>query len=281
MSNYITLGSAAIGSIEPRPDQQARLDEITKRLQTDEFYVKTTESIPRKCIDGRSPKAGFTDFAPNAAGGTETLLIADELTQQRFHDGDDDTSDDFARLIDFLHSKGYQCGGHTDDHAGGDTSGCGANDKLPVIMQFLAGHGTVVRAAAEALGVSVDAADHERITARARQLVGENRYANGARMLATLRKKTHDAAIDPLVGRHNEVIAVINTKQHTTLDRNALMKEFGETYEAFNVDVWSFPEAARQIAQHEGAPALELAMVYYNLATAYVLGGANLRIIIR
>lgn len=279
MTDFITLGTAAIGSIEPHEEQQARLTEITERLASDEFYVATTEDVPRKCIDGRSPIGGFTDFAPNAAGGTETLLIADELTQQRFHDGDNDTSDDYARLIDFLQLQGCKCGGHTDDHAAGDVSGCGANDKLPAIMEFIAEHGDVVRGAAEALGVLVNDKLHDQLVSRADQLTAAKRYANGAAMLKVLQEKAGDDMVDPLTGKHNEVVVVINTKPHATLDRNALLQEFGEEYEAFNVDVWSFANAAKLIA-NEDAQALELAMIYYNLATAYVLGGPNLRVIV-
>lgn len=280
MTDFITLGKAAIGTIEPHDYQQQRLDELTERLLGEEFYVATGETLPSRCIDGRSPKDGFTDFTPNAAGGTETLLIADELTTQRFYDGDDDTSDDYARLIDFLQEHGCRCGGHVDDCVDSVASGCGANDKLPAIIQFIAEHDDVVRQAVEAIGVNVHDNFHQQIVSQARELKTKKRYANGADMLKVLQKKAGEKVVDALVGKHNEVVAVINMQPSTTLNRPALLQEFGEMYQAFNVDVWSFAEAARLIAP-DNPEMLELAMAYYNLATAYVLGGQNLRLIVR
>lgn len=275
---FITLGPAALGSIEPHDTQQERLDDITERLLTDEFYVTTNETLPRKCIDGRSPAAGFSEFAPNAAGGSETLLIADELTEGRFHTASQDTAGDFHQLLTFLKENGHRVGGHGDDHAIAPASGCGANDKLPAIIQFMAEQSAVIRSAAEAIGVTVNDEAHARIIAKAQVFLDEDRFAAGAIVLETLRNDAGDAAIDKLTGAHNEVVAVINMKSQTTLDRNAVKREFGDTYQAFNVDAWSFAPAARVLG---GAEEAVIAMVYYNLTTAYVLGGPGLRVVVR
>lgn len=280
MTDFITLGKAAVGIIEPHDNQQQRLDELTERLQSNEFYVATEEKIPSRCIDGRSPKGNFADFTPNAAGGTETLLVADELTAQRFCDDTTDTSSDYARLLDFLQKHDYCCGGHIDSHANSIASGCGANDKLPAIVQFIAEHGDAVRQAAEAIGVSTQTDTHEHIVTRARQLQKQKSYANGATMLNVLKEKAGEENVDTLDGAHNEVAVVINMQPSTTLNRQALLQEFGEMYEVFNVDVWSFVETARRIGGEE-TEALIQAMVYYNIATAYVLGGPSLRVIVR
>lgn len=272
------LGAKAQGTIEAGPEQQERLQEFVERVRGGEFHVRVDEVIPRRCIDGRSPEDGFNDVAVNSAGGTETILVADLLTTERFHQDGANTNEDYGRVVDFLQDAGYKVGGHSDDHAEGEKSGCGANDKLPAIMHFMATEPDTLLQTAKAFGVNVDEATHSAITQKAASLVSEEgRFSAGGELLRTLREKAGDEAVDPLSGAHNEVIALINTEYGTTLDRNALKAEFGENYQAFNVDVWAFSEAAKAISlSEEEAKAKEVAMLYYNVAAAYVLGGPNL-----
>lgn len=253
----------AIGSIEPRDDQQAFLDEFITKVSTGEFHVPTVETIPSSCIDGR-PGGGLR---PNAAGGTNSLVVAEDLVN--------DTQETYevtyrASLLKIL-TAGFTIGGHDDDHASYEKSGCGACDRLSDIYSFIATKGDVLRAIAGQLGVSVSDDLHAKIMTNA--AVRQN-YSSGSRLKAQLFE--NGGVVDHLRGEHNEVIAVINLRPGTTLDRDALEKEFGQDYEAFNVDVWSFAGGAAILSDNPDAAVT--AMVYYNLATAHVLCGPGMQV---
>lgn len=277
---FIELGSAAIGTIEARSHQQQRLDEMTQRLGRGEFHKQITNgvTIPARCVDGRSLKEGVHPLAPNAAGGSESLFVADDLTMHRFGNSHESTLSDYTKTLEALKEAGYEVGGHTDVHANAPMSGCGANDKLPQIYEYIARHGDTIKTVLGTLGVEVTDATHRLIVHNAGV---RSEYSSGAALLKTLRAKAHNDFIDILDGVHNEVAAVINKHPGTTLDRQALKEVFGPEYQAFNVDVWSFAEAARVISlTPEEVAQKEIAMLYYNLATTFVLAGPKMRVIV-
>jgi len=276
---YLTLAEAE-GAIEAGPDQQERLNEVTARLQSGEFHNEAEGLIPVICIDGRW--GGF-HMLPNAAGGTETIFVGDDLTVRRYTSADGTTIGGYTNVMDRIIALGGQVGGHDDEHHSPEGSGCGANDKLPLIYDFMVRKGDAIRNVAGALGIQVTDQLHEKIIGNAE---ARTSFGSGADMLAALEAQDDEVIVEHLGGAHKEVIAVINTKEGTTLDRQALLDEFGEDYESFNIDVWAFENAARMILADDNDVADETevsemvtAMVYYNLATAHVLTGKNLRVI--
>jgi hypothetical protein len=275
---YLLLPLAE-GAIEAREDQRERLEEFTRRVALGEFHVKTDVKIPVGCIDGRNSADGLAP-KPDSAGGTESIFVADDLTTKRLAGRDESTVQGYRNTLAYLQFKGYPVGGHDDDHAphdNPDSSGCGANDKLPLIYNFIARQGDALRAVAASLGVHTSDESFANIMANA---VGRTEFSNGRELLDALNEAGSDH-VDPLVGKHNEVVAVINTKEGATLDRVALAEEFGEQYEAFNVDVWSFREAAQITSEtEEEVEAKIFAMTMYNLATAHVLCGKNMRVVV-
>jgi hypothetical protein len=137
-----------------------------------------------------------------------------------------------------------------------------------------------IRALAESIGVEVDNQTHETIVGNAR---GRTEFSNGTELYDVLDAAIGNEAIDHLRGSHNEVLAVINKRANTTLDRDVLELEFGPNYEAFNVDAWAFQEAANMIStidDSDEAKQKVAAMAYYNFATALVLGGPGLRVVV-
>lgn len=275
MITVIPTLDIAEGSIEARGSQE-RSGEVTERLAKGEFHVAVEATIPCKCIDGRP---GAIGLASNAAGGSETLMVADDLTSKRFADESSTTLAHYRNVLDVLQSEGYPVGGHNDNHAHGEASGCGANDKLPLIYNFIARRGDELRALTESLGLTVSDDLHEKLVGNAG---ARTEFSAGAELLSALEEAAGPESIDNLVDGHNEVAAVINMRSGTTLDREALAREFGSEYQAFNVDAWSFAEAARAISlSQEEADEKVVAMVYYNLATAGVLCGKNMHVIVR
>jgi hypothetical protein len=264
-----------IGQIQAGPEQQEYLEDVTAQLASGAFHVETIGRIPFGCIDGRDTRDGLYP-KPDSAGGTETLFVADDLTSKRF-DTDGTTLTAYSATLNFVRQASYEVGGHTDEHAHGEGSGCGANDKLPIIYGYIAQYGDSLRELAGQLGVT---ASDEEFAIIMNNAAGRSEFSSGRALLDALREYGDEAA-DLLSGEHKEVAAVINTRPGTTLDRRALRVAFGEDYEAFNVDVWTFDEAAELIAPSpEKRDAVKLAMTLYNLATAHVLCGPQMRVII-
>lgn len=273
MPHNVFLLTQATGTIQAGPDQQTRLDELTSRLAAGDFFVPVVQKLASKCIDGRP---GAKAIAPNSSGGSETLMVADDLTYKRFAAGS--TLEGYSLVLNELQEAGQPIGGHTDDHARDAASGCGANDKLEPIYAFIAEHGEVLRGLAIELGVSVEDVAHDLIVTNA---AARTEFSPGSELLTVL-ETADPKAVDVLNGEHKEVITVVNTVAGTTLNRLALAAEFGPSYQAFNVDAWTFPEVAAFLAKNEAeVPALVLAQTYYNFATAHVLCGPQMRVIVR
>jgi hypothetical protein len=126
---------AAKGNIEPREDQLERFDEFVEDLKTGEFHKTTDKTIPCKCIDRRLCEQGLE--GPNSAGGTLSLVVADDLTRKRFATEDGSIAGATAQIGNMLEACDQPIGVHTDTHARDDASGCGANDKLSEIYMNL------------------------------------------------------------------------------------------------------------------------------------------------
>lgn len=266
---FSPLGEAGGGAIEAGEDQHERLEEFTDRVGRGEFHKETTGTIPCTCIDGR-PCSNNKELMPNAPGGTEAMMIADDLTTKDFAlDGDNTTRGQHANLVKFLKEQGYPVGAHID---------CGANKHLAKIYAYIAQNGSTLKTIAESLGYEVGGEDHALITGRAAE---RTEFSDADDILGVVREE--GGRVDELEGEHKEVVAILNKRKGTTLDRDAVKAEFGEDYEAFNVDVWSFNEAARVTSHMGGEDEVrqkELATLYSTFATAGFLCGPNMRIVV-
>ena len=159
----------------------------------------------------------------------------------------------------------------------GETSDCGANDKLDKIYDVIARKHETIREIVETyFGFDVPEEVHKLIWSRALE---RRQFSKGSELLDALHESGGE--VDPLRGDHKEVIAVINKRAGTTLDRQAVEDKYGSNYEVFNIDVWSFEEAARIISPKEAEDeqlAKKIAMAYYNVATALTLCGPKMRV---
>jgi len=260
----------AEGNIEATDTQRERVDELTERLMSGELHVGTEHTVVCGCIDGRSPATP----KPNSAGGSESLMVADDLTNKQFAGNDGTTLAAYRNVVGFLKKIGQPVGGHDDDHASGDKSGCGANDKLEQIYDMIVRKGEHIRDLAAQYGIVIDDETHELIVSNAAQRAA---FSPGAELKAELDWVT-EGTYDRLQGSHNEVIVALNTVAGTTLDRDALREAFGDEYQAFNVDVWAFQASANLISTTDDSREAQqkvAALAYYNFATALTLCGAR------
>jgi hypothetical protein len=239
-----------------------------------EYHDATQKHIVCKCIDGR--RATDALEGPNSAGGTLSLLVADDLTSRRYINLDDSIATGFERLTRELYERGEPVGVHTDTHATGENSGCGANDKLPAIYVMITREHDYIRQVAESiLGQPIADDVHESIVARASE---RQAFSSGGDVEASV-----VGASETLEGQHNEVVAVINLVPGTTLNRQRVADEHGDELQAFNIDAWAFEASARMISEDTEDMISQkiIALTYYNLATALVLCGPNMLVGVR
>lgn len=276
------LGEAATGTIDPETRGVASevIQDAAECLHGDEFFVRTDLLLPCQCVDGRHRADGSCEPAPNAAGGSESAVIADALTTQRLMNTSDTVATHAAKVFATLGD--YEIGGHRDvAHADSEKSGCGANDKLGLILAKITDESSAIRAFLTVRGIAVTGTLHTSIVERASELVDRD-YAATAGEAVTQVTETHDGMVELLDGPHNEAILVVNTAEGTTLDRAKFREEFGDDVEAFNVDVWALQHMAEatSITTDEITPKF-VAALYYNVATALTLAGPSVRVVTR
>lgn len=264
---FRTLGDAGEGKYEAIESQQDRLEELTNRIGSGEYHCEIEERVPCRCVDDRCFSGGV--LMPNAAGGSKTMMVADDLTTKGFElGGVSTTSGQYEEMLKFLTEKGTPIGVHID---------CGANNKLQMVYDYIARNEQKLRSTAVLLGYEIKDSDHGLIVSNATKRTD---FSEGDEII--IKTKEANGRVDEPIGDHEPVLIAINRREATTLDREAVRDEFGDHYKAFNVDEWSFDEAARLISSNDSDEIRQkrTAMLYYNLATAGVLCGPNMRIVI-
>lgn len=269
-----------------------QVDTFSQEVASDRFQTPIDPTaIPHKCVDGRCECGGAQSFGPNAAGGTFSLVMADALTTSSYRHEEEKAPDHAKRMYGELIKQGYKIGGHGDEKAADETSGCGAQDKLdapedqPSILNYITRRGDDVRKIVELLtGEEVSDALHQHIMGKAQKLRTESYATNGAE----LRQSYVDASagdettVPDVEGGHKEVVLVVNTQEGTTLNRELVREELGEDMQAFNLDIHGLENGVEVISiDTEEAQEKFVAALYYNVATASVLAGPSLRVVVR
>lgn len=280
----VTLNESGRGSIGPAERiaageiTSAQVDTFIAALDGDDLYSAATTILPCSCIDGRPRKDGKNASCVNAAAGIFSLMVADMLTTQTFKAGET-TADYAANFLRHLPSEKYG------NHIAGNTvtpdeSGCGAADKMATAIALIAHHGDEMGAVASALGISIDEADLEVIIMRAADVANTMHFSHGASLAQTLQKIAGENATEATIETHNEVVAVINDRNGTTLNRQAVLAAFGDKLQAFNYDRWAMPAAIVRVngTLDESQQTLQLAAIdLYTVAVACILCGPSMR----
>ena len=250
-----------------------------------EHYVPAVQNIIGACMDGRP--GSTAEAVPNGAGGGLLYLVTDRLVRGN-SDAIDETN---ARVLGQIGQIPATVRVHRDDHAHGEDAGCAAADKVGAIFTIIAQHGEQLRSLATELGLGSDSSDeaHQQII---RHATDESKLvmASGNDLVAMVDAQLAKSAeptgahTDMLQGSHHEAAVVMNQRTGTTLDRQALAREFDrapeEHHQAFNIDTWAFAPSAE--ALYPGDPTAQqyatTAMLYYNLAAIMALCGPRMTV---
>ena len=249
-----------------------------------EHYVPAVQNIIGACMDGRP--GSTAEAVPNGAGGGLLYLVTDRLVR-----GNSDAIDEAnARVLGRIGQIPATVHVHRDDHAHGEDAGCAAADKVGAIFTIIAQRGEQLRVLATELGLGSDISDetHQQII---RHAIDESKLvmASGNDLVAMVDAQLAKSAeptgahTDMLRGNHHEVAVVMNQRAGTTLDRQALAREFDRAHEhrqAFNIDTWTFAPSAE--ALYPGDSTVQqhatTAMLYYNLAAIMALCGPRMTV---
>ncbi len=278
----------ALGAIDS--DSRIKNGEITAEgldafiEALDHFYtaVATEGDVPSQCVDGRSRQDGTYEPAPKAAAGTFSAVIGDALTNGSHRPAGANAAAHAKKVYEYLIQHGYTIGGHVADHVSGNGYGCGAEDNLERILMFIRDNSAGIQTFLKDVGVTIDDETHARIATRAASLLDENYVVSGAELRDALVATAGEQCVETLTGPHREVVLVINTEPGVTIDRAKIAEEYNDSFQAFELDVPSLQTAANALSLTP-AEALQkvTAMLYYNVATAAVLAGSSLRIVVR
>ena len=282
-----TLGVLGTGNIGPGPRIESgeiapeTVDEVNRRLATDEFYRPVSDEL-----------------RPNAPGGTFCLAVADALTTQRYYSEGEDARqhatrlfsallemndvDDLKRIIpaacmDGRHAATHTpslVGGHDGDHGLDD---CGAQKRLTEILGFITCRGDEIRSFLGGIGVAVDDETHELIVRRSKELIDTGYAVDGLSIRKAYEATAGQESVVHLQFAHGEVAAELNLDPSVTLDREKLDEAYGHAINAFNVDAGVFPKAAEVISlTSREAEQKAIAMLYYTVGTSAILGHSSL-----
>lgn len=290
MSQETMLFTIGEGGIDPEARigngeiTRELLEEVTARLQTDEFYDDIDpDLISAGCVDGRGDEIG-----PNSAGGTFSLVMADALTDQTQRNPGEKAPAHLRTMFTLLQKLGFTVRGHGDMQAHDPNCGCGAEDKLdsneadkPSILEYITRRGAEIRTFLGTLSVQVSDAQHTKTTRRAQELRDEGYATNGTELRAATIDVAGEAAAPKLPGMHVEGILVIDTRAGKALNRKRLHDAFGGQIDAFYLNVPALQLGTKQLATSEQEAADRFVSgLYYNVATAATLAN-NLRIVIK
>lgn len=249
-----------------------------------EYYVPAVQNIIGACMDGRP--GSTVEAVPNGAGGGLLYLVTDRLVR-----GNSDAINEAnARVMGRIGQIPATVHVHRDDHAHGEDAGCAAADKVGAIFTIIAQHGEQLRSLATKLGLGSDSSDeaHQQII---RHATDESKLvmASGNDLVAMVDAQLAKSAeptgahTDILQGNHHEAAVVMNQRAGTTLDRQALAREFDRAHEhhqAFNIDTWAFAPSAEALYPDDPTAQQQAttAMLYYNLAAIMALCGPRMTV---
>lgn len=287
-TQYLTFGTGSIDPsrrIENGEVSKDEIDSFVAALQTDKFYTSVSEDItPCVCVDGRGLRVGA-----NAAGGTFSLVVADALTNNAFRKAGQTAPEHAKTIYRRLLDLGKEIGGHDAVNASAPNCGCGAEDVLdsrhqtdPSILRFINEHAAEIRSFIDGLGVAIADELHNLITANAKKLRREQYATNGAELRNVYIEAGGPSCLETVAGQHYEIVLVINTQSGTTIERPKVRAAFGDKLQAFTLDEPALHVGAELLTNStEAAHANFVGALYYNVATAAVLAGPSLQILVR
>lgn len=302
---YLTFGE---GGIDPQArvaageTTQTDLDRLHEFLLTHEAYDDLDPQLalfPGQCVDGR----GIDTLGANAAGGTFSIVMGDALSNQAYRPSETSTAPEHAVVVyEEVQKRGGRIGTHNDVHKHGPNCGCGAQDRLngdeaqeqkSFILPFITRRHTEIKnfltglrytQTGDLVGVEIPDETDKLVASRAQELISEDYATDGVALEQASVMVAGEESVATLGEKHPhhlEAALVIDTRPNKTLNRKKIEELFGGNLQAFYVNVASLASGADKMSiSPQDMHQRLIASLYYNVATAGVLGGPGLEIIV-
>ncbi len=294
-----------VGSIVPTERQRRHLPELLARLDQAYVPVASPYLVPYLCMDGRRIRRSASDTRPDgptAAGGTLTITVGRDLC------GDGYIAPDLAalhyELASDLSDNGYPVGGHCRDLASlqsGDrniidmTTDCIGIDHLPDIYRALRDQARQLAQFASVCGFDIAEPTIQLAETTATKHLAHPTWVprpneNGLRLIMDeLHSVDASGVVELEPEPHAECAIVLNTRPHTTIDRDHLHEMFADPayptfrMDVFSIDVWALGQAALAFQPDDEPRRQQLyqAMLLFNIATAYIACGHGMPVVVR
>lgn len=209
-------------------------------------------------------------------GGGATMAVATLIGLGRHYS--DKLEDVFSSAMSALDEAELNYGGHSDEHASEDKSGCGAIDNAPVIIKNALKYRSDIYDAILKLVPEVDV-----------QAVDEvlGNYASFAESMDATRYKGGDImdkikqhkVVKKLIRGHSEMYIVLNDIEGYTVNQHEVRDASKEFVQVFAVDVWRAVDIAQGLYSDEPEAAQTRALIseiVFTLATAATLTKGDL-----
>lgn len=231
--------------------------EIVEVMQGDTVLKKSLNRA--KVFGGGATMALSTLIATNHADGSLQELFTEAMTAME------------EAEIDY--------GAHSDEHAHGDKSGCGAIDNAPKILQNSVKYRDAIYATILSLDDAIDAHAVDEVLdsfASYTEAHGNSQYS-GKQVLDDI--KSEEKVVKKLVSDHYEMYIVLNEVEGYTINQHSVRNATEERVQVFAVDMWRLQDIASRLydgADEETKQKAVLGELVYTLATAATLTAGDL-----
>ncbi len=269
-----TIDPANRGIDTKYPVESEKVQELKFRLVNGELLkdVNLGSDIPSDCVDGRGNSQD-----PSSAGGSYGLAIAKNLSDDINIDDVKDEKSYLSKIYNRIKSRGKKIGVHDDNHPGG--CGCGACAKAKEIVGYISTDIDKMISVYDQLDIPFGSVA-ESIKNKADSLFRSDEFFDENRTDALNVATEEGGQCAVLEGEHKELFVFLNFVKGKTVDQEAIRAEYGDNYDLFVVDVWSFENAAEVLSDTSDEKGRFIAaLALYNLATASQLSSENMPIV--
>jgi hypothetical protein len=274
----VVLDGYGIGSVQPTDTYSD--DEVSAAVSKAQQPVEDTAIV---CIDERRSHNGAQPVRRKTAGGNAVSGFAGGiLADWTMLDGSSKSANEaFTYTAQVLARSGMKLGCHIDNHAAGQKTGCGANDRLPEAIATIAelGASELAGIVAAVMEDEFDAMLYEKVVAGANKLVTDQFLGDWDNTQVTAVVQQYDGVVEELNGDNDPATDPENTRHNHWAEAIVKGKQPGHSNNRdaaaipfFQFDAEAINEIAEKMAYdaHE-ANLLKHAIYTYNVAVGYIL----------
>ncbi len=209
-------------------------------------------------------------------GGGATMALSTLIATNQ---AEKPLQDMFSQAMKVMDDAEIDYGAHSDEHAGGDKSGCGAIDNAPKILQNAVKYRDSIYSTILSLDDEIDAQMLDEVLDSFASYADTHLGAeySGKEVLDGIKKE--EKVVKKLTSNHHEMYIALNDVAGYTVNQHAIRDATEEKVQVFAVDTWRIKEIANRLYESEdkelGQKAV-LGEMIYTLATAATLTAGDL-----